>query len=325
MKEINYLSHVLLVLAVIIVKAESIAYTISGFGSGGFMASQMHVAFSANISGAGIVAGGPFYCSLGSQARAQTACTTNGYLINIESSILYAQNLASEGLIDPVSNLAKSKIFIFSGVQDYIVSPQVVQQTVLFYNSFTNASNLFTDFYMNTAHTWPTQVEGNPCSYYGTPFIGACRYDTAGILLQHVYGPIVVKGTFNNSNIFQFDQSEYADIWQAGLSTRGWVYAPYTCRRNPILCRMHMFLHGCLQDYDSIGNVLVKESGFGEWAESNNITIIFPQTITTSNDFYACWDFVGFTGPNWANQMGYQMAALNSIAQNYTTILQKLD
>jgi len=306
-------------------EAQGIAYTISGFGSGGFMASQMHVAFSASIGGVGIVAGGPYYCSMGSQARAQTACTTNGYLINVNTSVAYAQTLAGEGAIDPVSNMASSKVFIFSGIQDNVVSPQVVQQTVQFYNSFTSASNLFIDFYMNTAHTWPTQIEGNPCWYYGSPFIGACRYDAAGILLQHVYGPIVVKGTFNNSNLFEFDQSEYADIWQAGLSTRGWVYAPYACRRNPILCKMHMFLHGCSQEYDSVGSALVKESGFGEWAESNNITIVFPQTIQTSSDFYGCWDFVGFTGQDWANQKGYQMAALSSIAQNYTTILQSLD
>lgn len=314
-----------LILALIFVYVDSIAYTISGFGSGGFMATQMHVAFSASISGAGIVAGGPYYCTMGSSSRGQTACTVNGFLINVNTSISYANMLDSDKLIDPVSNLAASKVYIFSGTQDVQVNPLVVQQTVQFYNNFVPASNIFSDFFMNTAHTWPTQLEGNPCWYFGSPYIGACGYDTAGILLQHVYGPIVVKGVFNNSNLFQFDQATYADVWQAGLSTRGWVYAPYACRQNPIMCRMHMFLHGCMQDYDNIGSNLVKNAGYGEWAESNNIIVIFPQTISTSSDFYACWDFIGFTGSNWANKNGLQMAALNNIAQNYTSLVQSLD
>jgi poly(3-hydroxybutyrate) depolymerase len=36
--------------------------TVSGLSSGGFMAVQMHVAYSSVFSGAGIFAGGPYYC-----------------------------------------------------------------------------------------------------------------------------------------------------------------------------------------------------------------------------------------------------------------------
>ena len=37
----------------------------SGISSGAFMATQMHVAYSASIKGAGVVAGGPYHCALG--------------------------------------------------------------------------------------------------------------------------------------------------------------------------------------------------------------------------------------------------------------------
>ncbi len=38
--------------------------TVSGLSSGGFMAAQLHVAYSETFAkGAGIVAGGPFYCA----------------------------------------------------------------------------------------------------------------------------------------------------------------------------------------------------------------------------------------------------------------------
>jgi len=37
--------------------------TVSGLSSGAFMATQFSVAYSASIAGAGIVAGGPYYCA----------------------------------------------------------------------------------------------------------------------------------------------------------------------------------------------------------------------------------------------------------------------
>jgi poly(3-hydroxybutyrate) depolymerase len=36
------------------------AVSVSGFSSGGFAANQFHVAFSASLVGAGIIAGGPY-------------------------------------------------------------------------------------------------------------------------------------------------------------------------------------------------------------------------------------------------------------------------
>jgi poly(3-hydroxybutyrate) depolymerase len=39
--------------------------TVSGLSSGGYMAVQLHVAFSSFIKGAGIFAGGPYHCAQG--------------------------------------------------------------------------------------------------------------------------------------------------------------------------------------------------------------------------------------------------------------------
>src|SRR5215212_3823175 len=38
------------------------AITVSGLSSGGFMAHQFHIAFSNLVTGAGVIAGGPFRC-----------------------------------------------------------------------------------------------------------------------------------------------------------------------------------------------------------------------------------------------------------------------
>ena len=43
--------------------------TVSGISSGGYMAVQFQVAYSSVVRGAGIVAGGPYYCAEGSVRR----------------------------------------------------------------------------------------------------------------------------------------------------------------------------------------------------------------------------------------------------------------
>ncbi len=48
--------------------------TVSGLSSGAFMAVQMHAAFSDRIQGAGVVAGGPYYCAEGDLIKALTTC-----------------------------------------------------------------------------------------------------------------------------------------------------------------------------------------------------------------------------------------------------------
>lgn len=49
--------------------------SVSGLSSGGFMAVQLHVAFSATFkAGAGIVAGGPYYCAQGAVGTATGPC-----------------------------------------------------------------------------------------------------------------------------------------------------------------------------------------------------------------------------------------------------------
>jgi poly(3-hydroxybutyrate) depolymerase len=42
---------------------DSSRISVSGISSGGFMAVQLHVAYSSLFKGVGVVAGGPYYCA----------------------------------------------------------------------------------------------------------------------------------------------------------------------------------------------------------------------------------------------------------------------
>lgn len=58
-----------------ILKIEKDQISVSGISSGGFMAHQFHVAHSADLVGAGIIAGGPYYCAAGDIKKGMTECT----------------------------------------------------------------------------------------------------------------------------------------------------------------------------------------------------------------------------------------------------------
>ena len=89
--------------------------TVSGLSSGGFMAIQMHIANSATIRGAGVFAGGPYYCAKGSITTALTNCMYVG--TNIDRAGIKAQikNYEQSEKIDASSNLSKQKHSFFLG------------------------------------------------------------------------------------------------------------------------------------------------------------------------------------------------------------------
>ena len=54
--------------------ADLSATSVSGISSGGYMAVQFHIAHSATIIGAGVLAAGPYYCAQGSVWTALYNC-----------------------------------------------------------------------------------------------------------------------------------------------------------------------------------------------------------------------------------------------------------
>ena len=76
--------------------------TVSGLSSGGFMAAQLHVAYSATFAkGAGIVAGGPFYCAEGSIVNATGRCMASPAGIPTSTLVSTTNSWASQGMHRP--------------------------------------------------------------------------------------------------------------------------------------------------------------------------------------------------------------------------------
>ena len=93
--------------------------SVSGLSSGAYMAAQMHVAYSKTIKkGAGIVAGGPVYCSQGNVAIATGPCMADTASRNVPYLLSVINTWSGNGYIDPTSNLAASKVYLLSGTLD---------------------------------------------------------------------------------------------------------------------------------------------------------------------------------------------------------------
>ena len=285
--------------------------TVSGLSSGGFMAAQLHVAYSATFKkGAGIVAGGPFYCAEGSITNATGRCMASPAGIPTSSLVTTTNNWASQGSIDPVVNLQASKVYLFSGSIDSTVKTGVMDALKTYYNSFVPAANVVYKKDIAAEHAMITDDYGSGCSTKGSPYINDCNFDLAGAMLAHFYGTLNPRNsaTLATGNFVEFNQSQF--ITGHGMAPTGWAYIPQACTTGA-QCRVHVVLHGCQQNVTLVQQQYVRNTGYNRWADTNNMVMIYPQTSTQATN--SCWDWWGYDNANYAKKAGPQMAAIKAM------------
>lgn len=291
--------------------------TVSGLSSGGFMAVQLHVAYSATFKkGAGIVAGGPFYCAEGSVVHATGRCMASPSGIPVSTLVSTTNSWASQGIIDPVSNLQDSRVYMFSGTLDDVVKPGVMDALKTYYNSFVPAANVVHKKDIAAQHAMVTDDWGNTCSYKGAPYINDCNFDLAGAILGQLYGTLNARnaGALDAANYVQFDQSAF--ITNHGMATSGWAYVPQACKDGQP-CRLHVVLHGCKQNESDVQQQYVKNTGYNRWADTNKIVMLYPQTSVAATN--SCWDWWGYDSPDYAKKSGPQMKAIKAMVDQLSS------
>ncbi|CAF3273580.1 unnamed protein product [Rotaria socialis] len=311
--------------------------SVSGLSSGAFFATQMHVAFSASIKGAGIVAGGPYNCA------GQTSYTGCMYTSSpsITQSISNTKSW-SGNKIDDIKNLAKQRIYMISGTADSTVGPSVMNQLYKYYvtdGKFIPSENVVFKKDLNSAHTFPTDFDSagnNGCGSTSSPYISNCGFDGARAILEHIYGPLKPRNNGALTGKFiEFNQDEFIASARAnGMSTTAWVYVPKSCSDGDT-CRLHLAYHGCLQGYEKISDKYVKNTGYNRWADTNNFIILYPQAVATNTVNSAggasipnpngCWDWVGWYGADFSVKSGKQSAAAKKMIDRITSGFNPID
>ncbi|MBT8085857.1 MAG: hypothetical protein HKN35_05575 [Woeseia sp.] len=285
-------------------------FTVSGISSGAYLAGQLHVAYSADVAGAGLVAGGPWGCADGSMARAFGPCIS-GDEIDVAALSNNAAQLAAEGFIDSLANLAGDKVFLFHGEQDVVVPAAVSNKAAAWYQSVAPGSEVAVVDNIPATHGWPTVASGVPCGEFAEPWINACGYDLAGEMLQHLLGPLN-EPVDDVSALNRFSQAPFK---ASSMGEEGLLFVPPKCE-NGLRCRVHVMLHGCNQAESQIGPVLAEQSGLLRWAAANDLIVLFPQAeasnIAPMNPL-ACWDWWGYSGANYLHKEGAQVQAIRAM------------
>lgn len=305
--------------------------TVSGVSSGGYMAQQLHMAYSDTFSAAAIIAGGPFYCAENNVGIALTRCMkpNEGNHPNVEGLQAITDYFAARGDIAALHNLTNDRVWIFSSIEDSVVYQPVSDSLYAYYADFLKPNNIR---YVNTVHgehSMPTDDFGYPCDYLGASgnpedhFINNCGYDAAGQLLAYSYKRIKKpKNTILSGRFIQFDQSHYlADPATHGLAQYGYAYIPEQCEVNAKgkgrKCKLHVALHGCLQSADRIGRTFVDHAGYNDWADRNAIVMLYPQATSSieQGNGNGCWDWWGYDDNDYAKRWGNQMVAVKRMIE----------
>jgi hypothetical protein len=229
--------------------------------------------------------------------------------IPIPSLVNITNDWAAGSLIDPVSNLSASKVYLFSGTADNTVKAAVMADLQAYYRSFVPVANTFYNNAIPSGHAMITDDFGGHCPTTAPPFINDCDFDLAGDMLKHLHGRLNPRNNGKLSgSLTAFDQRAF--ISGHGMATTGWVYIPQACAAGAT-CKLHVVFHGCKQNTAAVDQQFVLHAGYNRWADTNNIVILYPQTSAAAPN--GCWDWWGYDSADFARKSGPQMAAVKAM------------
>jgi hypothetical protein len=310
--------------------------SISGVSSGAYMAVQFGTAWSSIIKGVGAIAGGPFGCSDGSGSAAQSTCMIGSPPVDLSELIRHTDDWSRSGAIDTVSNIANQKIYLFSGYNDTVVARPVSDSLHAFYAHYlgSNLGNIFYQTAIGAGHAQVTQAYGSRCQDNDGEYINDCKYDQAGVILQHIYGALAPPNRATaTGTIRSFRQAEFTQPDQPNddsMDDAGFVYVPADCAAGQA-CVVHVALHGCLQSVGQIHQDFVAHAGYNAWADTNHIIVLYPQTTTLLANAFgianpnACWDWWGYLDadptvhPAYLLKTGKQITAIKRMIDRLTS------
>src|SRR5271157_5710075 len=325
--------------------------SVAGISSGAFMANQLQVAHSADIMGAAMIAGGLYGCAvqdvtedgvLALASQAVGPCLKVPFLLDDVATYKdRVEKLAAKGWIDPPANLARAKVYFFTGSSDQVVDSETVAKGKALYDALgVPADNIVFEDHSGPAakagHSWVTKNFGGACDANATPFIDDCRYDQAGAELKAIYGQdLKPPAAAATGRIVAFDQKEFVPgkaTAANGLLDTGYLYVPKACEPGAAQpCRLQVVLHGCKQSAEELGDVFYTKIGVNEWADANAILVLYPQAHATTPSelppnlwsdalIYAnpegCWNWWGYSDDRqYLTKKGVQVVAIWKMIQ----------
>jgi poly(3-hydroxybutyrate) depolymerase len=285
---------------------------VSGLSSGGFMANQLQVAYSSVFQGAGIFSAGPYDCAQNSVNTALFACMDTFMPRKTPAQLAQlTRDRAEAGTVDPVENLSGDPVWLFHGTADATVDEAVNDDLAAYYEEF--GANVKYNKTSSAGHAWVSPIGPNECSSTQSPYVNNCGDDDpVGEMLTHLSGSVQPPSTSAlTGKLIQFDQNQHVpggDAAAVSMGKEGFAYVPQACETGP--CKLMVTLHGCYQYFGLVGNALMDKGYLNEYADTNNMIVLYPQATTMTGNPRGCWDWWGYQSPQYAQKSGPQMTAV---------------
>ena len=290
---------------------------VAGVSSGGYMAGQLQVAYSATVDGTAVFGAGPYYCAQNNAAQALYGCGDNSYPDHLGTLEADASLWSSYGWIDPVGNLSGKRVYAFHGGNDTTVKASVSDDGVAFYRHF--GASVTYDNSSSAGHGWVTPYGTLGCTATASPYLDNCGTDPENALLRTLLGSVSAPNTGQlTGTLVEFGQDGYAvNGWANGLSmdADGFAYIPAACTGSQS-CRLMVALHGCAQSYSDVGTAFVDRANLDQYADTNHMIVLYPQAMPSGANPYGCWDWWGYLGAtNYPIQGGAQVETIMNMVR----------
>ena len=312
-------------------------HSISGLSSGAFMTVQLHIAHSADYVGAGVIAGGPYRSAETFRAASftvPTSCILNSLYIAMtpltevtapDVPRLVALTRATPDIDDP-AHLKGQRLYIFTGTADRVVNQHAVRKTRDYYLELgvDPADLIFVDDVAAGHSIITMNPEDNDLGANQPPYINRGDFVQSHAILDHIYPEATLPGRQApkpaRGELRRFEQAAFLPpdlVHFASMAPFGYVYIPSAVREGAEAIGVHVAIHGCKQGYSYVnfvngradmlnqapyGGRYVTSTGYMEWAEANNLIVLFPQVgghdDNDNQNPDGCWDWWGYSSPD---------------------------
>jgi hypothetical protein len=270
---------------------------VAGISSGADMATQLQVAYSSRIKGAALFGTAPYYCAQNNATQAVDGCAGDTLPTDLGALESDASLWSSYGWIDPIGGLSGRPVYVFHGGADSVVQTPVSDDAVSFLRHF--GADVTYDSGSAAGHAWVTPYGTGACGVSAPPYLNDCGTDPENALLGKVFGSVAAPNTGPlTGTLVRFDQNAYAVGGVAAalsMDADGFAYVPASCAAGAA-CRLMVALHGCEQGYSAVGTAFVDRANLDQYADTNDMIVLYPQATASAVNPLGCWDWWGYLG-----------------------------
>lgn len=281
---------------------------LAGISSGAFMAIQYQIAYPEDLIGVGSLAGGTWNCSQGKWQIARDQCMKQPDKIDLNQLFNKLENLKNNQQIGNLNLIKNHRIFLFQGQGDTVINPKSVDHLKKFLDVFSPTILKKSD--INSGHGYPTLKTTQACDQNQIPWLVNCNYDLSAEMLTWFFGPLENKEKAKEESLWAFDQNELSST-QTKVADNGHIYIPQACHKKS--CDALIMLHGCLMGPALLGTQFIHGTELNDWAEANNLVVVYPATTRSLGNPNGCWDWFAYTGEDFLSRSAPQILFLNRI------------